>query len=126
MAADERTTRELKRAAVLAHEYGVDFRIADLIARAELEREGKLVDALRFAYCQRGMSGCSCVSCRNVDKVLAAYESEFAPPKRTLAQVAADVVADAKTTKPLPRVAVTLELLNELAEALRREGGERG
>ena len=89
------------------------------IARAELEREGRLVRALR-AHAN------GCVECQ---REIAAYEAEFAPPQRTVEQIAADVERELNDFHPGQEqgvrciVSLVRELVREeLTAALGKDG----
>lgn len=86
------------------------------IARAEIEREARLVDALKEVH-HFGE--------RSADKarrVIVEYEAEFAPPVRTVEQIARDVVALPALAGGDAFVMVRAELLDELAAALGKGG----
>ena len=95
------------------------------IARAEIEREGRLVEAMKEVACERNLVGCPCGSCARFRAALSAYDAEFAP-KRTVEQIAKDL---AEAWGPRGYVSPKREyryeeLLDELADALKAKDGK--
>lgn len=104
---------------------GCWLRVADFILAREAKRERPLVEALRDAGVRLQYLG-DVVSAPRVWDAVRRWEALDAPPQRTLAEVAKDVLykwddrqivgVDGKLLAPL---------MCELAEALKREEGKR-
>lgn len=76
----------------VAETMGVAAVVSMMLAR-EAEREGPLVEALKSAYCYRGMRECGCQSCDHVRTVLAAHAARDREPEPTLVEAMEDLVA---------------------------------
>lgn len=128
MAATERTLREQKRASaiyssVLNVGNGISWPAAMAIARVELEREERLVHTIK-----RDIEAFRCsgqpINQERAEHCVARYEAEFAPPQRTVEEIAKDL-AEAWGPRgyvPPKRVYRYEELLDELAAALGKDG----
>lgn len=81
---------------------------ARVIARAEIEREGRLVDALTSTDPDVH------------EAAIAAYEAEFAPKERTVEQIAADTAKRDSVGSIENAQVVSRVWLAELAAALKR------
>lgn len=102
--------------------------IADFILAREAEREGPLVAAMELANAM-AKDGHAFAAAMYLESALIRYRALDAPPQRTLAEVAKDVVGDRVPIRPHRDddryAAVSDALLDELAEALKREEGKR-
>lgn len=67
--------------------------------------------------------GDSILTARAENARLAAYEAEFAPPQRTVEQIARDIVSAHQFKNADMFIPVPQPLMDELAAALARQGG---
>lgn len=96
------------------------YKAADFILAREAERERPLVEALEYGMTRLAYLG-DVVAVPVMARAVNSYRALDAPPQRTLAEVAKDVVGMRHHILPDGGKA----LLDELAEALKREEGKR-
>lgn len=95
------------------------------IARAEIEREARLVATLRnIAASVRSdhFNGICCCKACQAHNAVRAYEAEFAPQPRTVEQIARDIQRERDRNHGETYSTVPAALLDELAAALGKDG----